>query len=145
MASDTASRFVKRIRWRGNWPMRGQSPLASLSRGSHGRCHNRLCVNPDHLTLGTQAENLNDKYDDMSNIRPEVPLSAAEGEFVRAWVDDLGRTVASAQHALGGIHLATVKKGLRQGREARDWSLAVWSVAFLAFVPSLSASAALPC
>lgn len=27
------------------------------------RCHNRLCINPEHLALGTQADNKRDDWE----------------------------------------------------------------------------------
>lgn len=31
------------------------------------RCHNRRCVNPDHLTIGDRADNLRDEWDRQAN------------------------------------------------------------------------------
>ncbi|MCP5075922.1 MAG: hypothetical protein GY947_21850 [Rhodobacteraceae bacterium] len=31
------------------------------------RCHNRLCINPDHLTIGSKAENRQDDWDHWAN------------------------------------------------------------------------------
>ena len=31
------------------------------------RCHNRLCINPQHLQKGTRADNLRDDWDNWAN------------------------------------------------------------------------------
>jgi hypothetical protein len=83
-------------------------------------CHipNPLCVNPVHLATGTHAENMDDKYRTLSMNLPDAPLTEAEREYIRAFVDDHGGTVAEAAYNLGGVHKGTVGKGLRLGREA---------------------------
>lgn len=36
------------------------------------KCHIRSCVNPDHLCLGTHAENMKDTYDKNRVVKPEI-------------------------------------------------------------------------
>lgn len=31
------------------------------------RCHNRLCINPDHLTIGSRADNKRDDWEFLAN------------------------------------------------------------------------------
>jgi hypothetical protein len=88
------------------------------------RCNNPLCVRPDHLVLGTQQENVDDKYTSLTMVLPDAPLTGPEHEFICAWIDDLGHTATDASEALGGMHLGTVKKGLRLGRKEREWAMA---------------------
>ena len=57
-----------RVQWRGKrlrvyqlvaWAMAGEAPLPrSVVRHL---CNNRACINPDHLAIGTQAQNLFDQ------------------------------------------------------------------------------------
>ena len=37
--------------------------IASRDRVVRHRCHNRLCVNPDHLEIGSQADNKRDDWE----------------------------------------------------------------------------------
>ena len=37
--------------------------IASEDHVVRHRCHNRLCVNPEHLELGTQADNKRDDWE----------------------------------------------------------------------------------
>jgi hypothetical protein len=41
--------------------------IASRDHVVRHRCQNRLCINPDHLALGTQADNKRDDWEDWAN------------------------------------------------------------------------------
>jgi hypothetical protein len=89
-------------------------------------CDTSPCIRPNHLNLGTGEDNLIDRYNRLRVQTPDVPLNDAKREYIRALVDEHGGTVRDAKHALGGVHLGTVKKGLRLGREA--WARAMLTV-----------------
>ena len=92
--------------------------------GYHGTvvmhlCDNRLCCNPAHLRLGTQAENVKDMRDKGRNVdRPPMlgnahPRAKITPEIVRAIRD---RTKSAKElKALYGVGKATIDN-VRQGR-----------------------------
>ena len=41
--------------------------IASRDHVVRHRCHNRLCINPDHLVLGSQADNKRDDWEHSAN------------------------------------------------------------------------------
>jgi len=41
--------------------------IASRDRVVRHRCHNRLCVNPRHLEIGSQADNKRDDWEHWAN------------------------------------------------------------------------------
>ena len=107
----------------------------------HVRCRNTVCVEAAHLAAGTHAENMDDKYRDLSMKLPDAPLTPSECEYIRSAVDDHGGTVKAVAFALGGVDRQAVTKGLRLGREAREWALTVWSLAVLSLYGAAVATA----
>ena len=82
-------------------------------------CDNRLCCNPAHLRLGTQAENVKDMRDKGRNVdRPPMlgnahPRAKITPEIVRVIRD---RTKSAKElKALFGVGKATIDN-VRQGR-----------------------------
>ena len=83
-------------------------------------CDTPLCVNPDHLSIGTQAENMADMVERGRQRGPRVPLSPAQQAEIVAAValyrsGKLGYTHAAIV-AGWGVSVTTVK---RLDREAR--------------------------
>jgi hypothetical protein len=46
-------------------------------------CDNPACVNPDHLTLGTQADNVKDMHNKGRYVKPKSKLSELDIEEIR--------------------------------------------------------------
>ena len=45
----------------------GHVLLFCLLSGIRHRCHNRLCINPEHLTIGNRADNKRDDWEYLAN------------------------------------------------------------------------------
>lgn len=82
-------------------------------------CHNRLCVRPDHLQLGTQSENIKDAYNRGAARRlpagadnPNASLSDEQVEDIRQRL--AARTATQAQLAEEyGVTQPTISKAAR--------------------------------
>jgi len=72
IVTDTTT--VKKVRFEGNQYAAYRFIFCALNRevvSFHDvirhRCHNRLCINPQHLQKGTRADNLRDDWDNWAN------------------------------------------------------------------------------
>lgn len=69
------------------------------------KCDNRKCVNPEHLFLGTQKDNMRDKIEkDRAGIRPHMPDQ--EVRDIRQLVAN-GETMAEVSKKYG-VHYNTI-------------------------------------
>lgn len=88
----------------------------------HGECHNRLCINPRHLSWQTPVQNAADKYRDgtaqYGSKNPSAKLSEADivvirqrrqaGEVYRTIAEDYGVTITAICDACNGKSFAEV-------------------------------------
>jgi len=72
IVTDTTT--VRKVRFRGQQYAAYRFIFCTLNRevaGFHDvirhRCHNRLCINPDHLQVGNRADNQRDDWDNWAN------------------------------------------------------------------------------
>lgn len=80
-------------------------------------CDNRCCVNPDHLFLGTQAENMQDasqKGRNRTKPRPQLTKEAAESireeypsKTIFALADEYGVTPVTISHVINNRTFST--------------------------------------
>lgn len=99
-------------------------------------CHNRKCVNPDHLTYGTQAENIQDSVQANRHVKGDshalskfseaerlcISERLAQGEFASAIAAEKKVSVACICRIARGEAFGTtpVRKGMRAGEETKQ-------------------------
>ena len=78
------------------------------------RCDNRLCVRPDHLFLGTQADNMRDMIRKgraaVRERHPMARLSRAQAESIRA--DTRTQQQIADEYGISQTHVGKIKRGL---------------------------------
>jgi hypothetical protein len=71
-------------------------------------CDNRLCVNPAHLSYGTQGDNLNDRkerhrYRKLTRLEAEaIKVALASGTILRLLAAEYGVSIAMIHHIKTG-------------------------------------------
>jgi hypothetical protein len=66
--------------------LHGRDPAGYVAMHS---CDNPACVNPDHLSLGTQADNMRDMHNKGRYVKPVGKLSDTDVRLVRSSTDTL--------------------------------------------------------
>lgn len=84
-------------------------------KGYHGavvrhKCHNRLCCNPDHLEIGTQADNVNDMWTREGGPKGNTQLTEKQIAEIRS--DPRSSRQLAPLYGVSGAHI----RGIRQGR-----------------------------
>lgn len=98
-----------------------QGPIPSDGPGYHGwvvrhRCDNRLCVNPSHLELGSQADNVED-----SRLRGGVPRGVGHHN-ARLTPDKVRRIRRSPESAAAlAAQFGVTKWNIYSIRQGRIW------------------------
>lgn len=74
------------------------------------KCHNRLCCNPAHLELGSQADNVADMWDRPDGApKGNARLSEADIEAIRK--DDRPSRVVAPEYGVSHAHIRAVRQG----------------------------------
>ena len=98
-------------------------PYESIRQSRH-LCHNRGCINPDHLVEGSAKENRADSVKDGSYAfqvlygedNPDAKLTAQDVEYIRAYCADGKRGRQADMHRKFGVSrdcISRIVRGLR--------------------------------
>ena len=88
----------------------------------HSCKQNRACVNPSHLRLGTQKENMQDRKKDGTGINlrgenhPNTSLCETDVKFIRLWLKEgyTQRMIAKA-FDISQVTIKNINKGITWG------------------------------
>lgn len=74
------------------------------------KCHNRLCCNPAHLELGSQADNVADMWDRPDGApKGNARLSEADIKAIRN--DDRSSRAVAPEYGVSHAHIRAVRRG----------------------------------
>ena len=97
-------------------------------------CHNKLCCNPDHLVIGTHAENMND-IPLAKRGRPAAKLSPEQVAAIRQHLASGPPRIDTELARLYGVSQTTIRN-IRIGKSYRHMAPAPTLVASSSSVPS---------
>lgn len=71
------------------------------------KCDNPGCVNPAHLSLGTQQDNIKDMHAKGRYVKPKSKLSAADIEDIKT--SDLTGVALAKKYNISGCYVSNIK------------------------------------
>ncbi len=82
--------------------------------GYHGtvvrhKCHNRLCCNPAHLEIGSQADNVRDMWDNKNGRRGNTKLTEAQIGAIRR--DARSSRKLAPIYGVSDAHIRSIRQG----------------------------------
>lgn len=89
-------------------------PIPEVDCGHHGvvvrhKCNNRLCVNPNHLQLGTQADNVKDMWVNKGAPRGNARLTESQIASIRA--DPRSSRQLAPIYGVSDAHIRSIRQG----------------------------------
>ncbi len=73
------------------------------------KCHNRLCCNPDHLEIGTQADNVNDMWRRKRGPKGNTRLTKAQIAKIRS--DPRSSRQLAPIYDVSDAHIRSIRQG----------------------------------
>lgn len=71
-------------------------------------CDNPACVNPAHLSLGTQQDNIKDMHNKGRYVKPKSKLSLADIEDIKT--SDLTGVALAKKYNISGCYVSNIRK-----------------------------------